>query len=377
MTTKPRHPTLSEVARKAGVGTTTASRVINGGQHVDPKTYARVQRAVESLGYVPNHAARILKGARTRTIGLVIPSIADPFFASCAEAAEAIAHLHDSLLVVLTTQNQSKAELDAVNLLLRHRVDGIIIAPSNVKDDALSALLRKVLVPVVAMDRPIASSSIPSIVTDNYAGAQLATKHLIEHGYKRIACITGEPHLYTMQERIRGFRDAMTAAGLEPVLYTDIKSRGDAEQAVRTWFSKRHAPEALLTLKNSTTIHFFDVLQRRAIAIPHTVALLGYDDFPLAELVRPSISVIRQPVDEIGHAAAKLLFERMLVSPDGAATAKPVSQAPVQLTTRLIRRDSCGCAPGAISLEDANPGQRVGRQFSKQLTPTAPRNNNS
>ncbi|WP_263377353.1 LacI family DNA-binding transcriptional regulator, partial [Granulicella paludicola] len=124
MKTRSKHATLSEVAKSAGVGTTTVSRVINGGQSVDPKTLARVQRAIETLGYMPSQAARILKGDRTRAIGLVIPSIADPFFSSCAEAAQAIVRTHDSVLIVLTTQNDPKEELAAVNMLMRHRVDG-------------------------------------------------------------------------------------------------------------------------------------------------------------------------------------------------------------------------------------------------------------
>ena len=108
MKTRNKHATLNEVARAAGVGTTTVSRVINGGQRVDPETLARVQRAIDTLGYMPSQAARILKGDRTRAIGLVIPSIADPFFSSCAEAAQAIVRANDSVLIVLTTQNDPK-----------------------------------------------------------------------------------------------------------------------------------------------------------------------------------------------------------------------------------------------------------------------------
>src|SRR5579863_7591735 len=118
-------PTLSEVARKAGVGTTTVSRVINGGDRVSPKTLARVLRVIETLGYSPNQAARTLKGHRTKTIGLVIPSIADPFFSSCAEAAQAVAQAHDSLLIVTASHNDPHAEVENINILISHRVDGL------------------------------------------------------------------------------------------------------------------------------------------------------------------------------------------------------------------------------------------------------------
>jgi LacI family transcriptional regulator len=345
MTRKTKHPTLSEVAKKAGVGTTTASRVINGGQSVDPKTMARVQRAIKSLGYMPNHAARILKGGRTRTIGFVIPSIADPFFASCAEAAQAIARANDSLLVVLTTQNDPQTELDAVRMLMQHRVDGFMIAPCNAGDDVLSRLLRSVSIPVVALDRPIAGSTIPSVLADNFAGAQLATNHLIEHGYKRIVCLTGETRLYTIHERIRGYHDAMVAQGLKPVIDTSIQDHRSAEEALNKFLGTASSPEALFTLKNSTTIDTFEVLQKHNIEIPRTVALLGYDDFQLAETVRPSISVIQQPIDEIGRVAAELLFRRLLGSAGFAAQDESSLPRPVLLTTSLIRRASCGCSP--------------------------------
>ncbi len=335
---KSKHATLSEVAKKAGVGTTTVSRVINGGQSVDPKTLARVQRAIDTLGYLPNQAARILKGDRTRIIGLVIPSIADPFFASCAEAAQAIARANDSLLIVLTTQNESRAEMDAVNVLMRHRVDGFIIAPANSESVELQALVRRLPVPVVAIDRPIANSTVPAVVTDNFAGARMATRHLIEHGYKRILCLTGETGLYTIQERLRGFHEAMKEADLEAVTDTSIRDHHSAERMFERLFIDGAPPEAIFTLKNSVTIDTFEVLQKHNIAMPQTVALLGYDDFQLADMVRPAISVVQQPIDEIGHVAAELLFEQLLGSGDNGA----VRSQQIQLKTRLIRRASCG-----------------------------------
>src|SRR5215469_4198900 len=135
---KSRLPTLSEVAKQAGVGNTTVSRVINGGDRVSPKTLAHVQRVIEAMGYRPNQAARVLKGHRTKTIGLIIPSIADPFFSSCAEAAQTVARIHDSLLIVTATQNDLKNEIENVNMLVRQRVDGLMIAAGNSQSKSLS-----------------------------------------------------------------------------------------------------------------------------------------------------------------------------------------------------------------------------------------------
>lgn len=346
MAKRKKRPTLSEVAARAGVGTTTVSRVINGGQRVNPKTMARVQRAIETLGYTPNQAARILKGHRTRTIGLLIPSIADPFFACCAEAAQAIARRNDSVLIVTTTQNDPHLELESVDVLISHRADGLIVAPASSESVALRRALERAGVPVVALDRPLSGSSIPFVVADNFAGAGLATRHLIEHGYKRIVCLTGEPMLYTIRERIRGYRSAIKAANLPAILNTSIRDYRSAEESIRAMLAGSNPPDAILTLKNSTTMFAFEALQNLKVDVPGTAALLGYDDFELAAAVRPSITVIQQPMAEIGRMAAELLFEEL---PDhkGNGRASKGPRRGVHLGTRLIRRSSCGCTPAA------------------------------
>ena len=345
MRTKSKHPTLSEVAKKAGVGTTTVSRVINGVEHVEPQTLARVEQAIKDLGYMPNQAARVLKGHRTRTIGFVIPSIADSFFSNCAEVLQGIARSHDFLVIVLTTQNEANTERDAVNILMQHRVDGIVIAPADSKSESLRKLLERISFPIVALDRPILGSLVPSVIADNFHGAQHATKHLIDHGYRRIACLTGETNLYTIGERIRGYQDAMNAAGLDAMLETSVHDYKSAENVIKKLFKSRDRPEAIFTLKNSATIDAFQAIQRLGISIPDDVALVGYDDFQLADTVRPAITVVEQPIYDLGHAAAELLFQRVLgLSSTGTMSLSELTQQ-VLLKTRLIQRSSCGCHP--------------------------------
>lgn len=339
---KSRLPTLSEVARQAGVGNTTVSRVINGGDRVSPNTLARVRRVIEQLGYRPNQAARVLKGDRTKTIGLIIPSMADPFFSSCAEAAQAVARANDSLLIVTATQNDPHTEIENLNVLVSHRVDGLLIAPANSRSQALCELVNRLSVPIVAIDRPIFNSPISCVVSDNFKGARTATQHLIEHGYERIACLTGESSLFTIQERIRGYRAAVGAAGLTSTLNTSIKDYRSAEYAIESLLAGPNSPDALFTLKNSTTIYAFEVLQKLNIGIPKPIALLGFDDFELATTLRPSVSVVQQPIEDIGRAAAELLFEKFLGSPS-ASTPRTGKPRRITLDTYLIRRSSCGC----------------------------------
>jgi len=345
MSRKKAIPTLSEVAKRAGVGTSTVSRVINGGHRVDPVTLARVRRVIDSLGYVPNLAARILKGYRTRTMGLVIPSIADPFFSGCAEAIQAVAHANDSLLIVVTTQNDPRTEIENVDVLRRHRVDGLIIAPANSQNEALRQTLEALSIPVVAIDRPVASSSVTSVLANNFCGAKLATQHLLDHGYKRIMCLTGESTLYTIRERISGYQKTVEAAGLKSMLDTSVKDYKSTEYAIETSLSSSDPPDAIFSTKNSTTIYAFEALQHFKVPIPGRVALLGYDDFELASTLRPSISVIEQPIEEIGRLAAESLFAQMLEIPQGKRRATPARRRQIQLETRLVARSSCGCSP--------------------------------
>lgn len=344
MTGKKFRPTLSEVAAKAGVGTTTVSRVINGGHRVDPNTLARVQRAIDVLGYTPNQAARILKGHRTRTIGLLVPSIADSFFSSCAEAAQAVARYYDSVLIVTATQNDLDMEIESINVLISHRADGLIIAPSDSGSPALHKALSRAGVPVVALDRPLVGASITSVVSDNRSGAAMATRHLIQHGYKRIVCLTGEPNLYTIRERMRGYRNAVEAAKLPVILDTSIMDYASAEHAIRTLLAQQKPPDAIFTLKNSTTMFAFEAMQKLKVHIPKSIALLGFDDFELADTVRPSITVIQQPIAELGRTAAELLFQELLGQKKAGRSGNGQH---VQLGTHLIPRDSCGCVSPA------------------------------
>jgi LacI family transcriptional regulator len=346
MKKKTAHATLTDVAREAGVGTTTVSRVINGGERVSPETLERVQRIIRELRYQPNHAARILKGERTKTVGLLVPSIADSFFSSCAEVAQEISRSYDSLLIVASSNNNPQIELDSVNTLIQHRVDGLLIAPSSSTSEALMRTLTQTAIPIVAFDRPIDDPSIPSVVSNNYKGAKTAVRHLIQHGYKRILCSSyeGEGDLYTIQERIRGYRHAMQEANLPCMVDTSIRDYATAEAAVARFMRGADAPDAIFCLKNIVTIYTYEALQALRIRIPASVALLGFDDFELASTLQPAITVVRQPIEQIGKIAADLLFDRVLPNGKSRGTGNTLAQSkPIKLETTLVVRRSCGC----------------------------------
>ena len=345
-TKKSFQPTLADVARTAGVGVATASRALNGGTHVSPQTHKRVESAIRQLGYQPNHAARILKGGRTKTVGLLVPSIADSFFASCAEAAGMVARMHDSLLIVAASHNDRETEMSSLSVLMRHRPDGLLLVPSNAESRALASFIRNSGIPIVTFDRPIASAGA-SVLTDNFEAARAGTEHLLEHGHKRILCLGAEPHLYTIRERLRGYRQAMSDAGLAPLESMTLDETA-ATKSLRVLLNGPEPPEAIFTVKNSATIATFQALQELNVEVPSRLALLGFDDFALASTLRPTVSVVQQPIEEVGRKAAELLFAQLESAMGGDGTER-MRRKPLVLSSRLVLRASCGCKENVVA----------------------------
>jgi LacI family transcriptional regulator len=336
MSTRKSRPTLHDVAKAAGVGTTTVSRVINGGHYVAPEMLARIQRVMKELGYQPNVAARSLKSARSRTIGLIIPSITDPFFAQFAAVAEIHARRKDYMLLLLTSQDRAQLELEDLQIFERHRVDGLLLVPPRSSSKALLQSLRRLSVPIVAIDRPIAGREFSSVASDNYAAAQYAVRHLIHHGRKRILCLGGDPNLHTIRERMKGATRALTAAGLDVLVEMGAADYPSAEAAVMKYMSSKGKIDAIFGLYNQSTIHAFEVMQNYGIRVPERVSLLGFDDFALAGTLRPSITVVKQAVEELAQTATQLLLNHM----DGESN----SPQHIEIASSMVIRQSCGCS---------------------------------
>jgi len=324
-------PALIDVARRAGVGAATVSRVINGGVNVSAKTLAAVQAAIEELGYHPSQAARSLKGARTKTIGLIVPSVADPFFSAAAAAIQEIARAHETLVLLAASDNMPARESEQVTTLIQRRIDGLILSPSDATD---IHMLKHAGFPVVCFDRPFPGSVLSTVLSDNYGGARVATEHLVNNGYKRILCMGGDAKLFTSQKRVRGHRDVIREAGLPYLAELNVQDYDSAEEALRRHLSGPDRIDAVFCIKNAITVNAYKILRAAGVAIPQSVALLGYDDFELADALDPPITVIRQPVGLIAARAANMLFEALETGEQKART--------VTLKVELVVRGSCG-----------------------------------
>jgi len=320
-----------DVARRAGVGAATVSRVINGGQNVSSKTLAAVQKAIEELGYHPNQAARSLKGARTKTIGLIVPSVADPFFSAAAAAIQDVARAHGSLVLLAASDNLPAREQEQVLTLIHRRIDGLILAPSDAAD---IGMFKHVAFPVVCFDRPFPGHTLPTVLGDNYGGAKAATEHLVRNGFKRILCMGGDSKLFTSQRRVRGYRDVVNGAGLPFLAELNVQDYDSAETALHRHLTGKSRIDAIFSIKNAITVNAYKILRKLNVAIPGSVALVGYDDFELADTLDPPISVVRQPVVAIATRAAEMLFEALKNGEEKPQT--------VTLKVELVHRSSGG-----------------------------------
>ena len=334
----PMHATLADVAREAGVGTTTVSRFINGGHRVSRPTAARVQAAIDRLNFVPNHAARILKGERTKLIAVVVPSVADPFFSGCIESAQRVARSHGCTTIVLTTHNDPELELESIRVLTLHRTEGLLLVPAVSKSPSLLGFFRASRIPVVCFDRPVLGASVGTVVADNARGARMATDHLVQHGYRRILCLGGEMQLWTIQQRLRGYRDAMSRAGLEAIENLQVHDYATAEQIIVKLKRAGQLPDAIFCLKNIVTVFVYEVLRKLKLDLPESVALLGFDDFELAEAL--GVSVVQQPEQQLGEIAAEKLFAQI----NGEIAVQSSKRNTTKLMPRLVVRTSCGCS---------------------------------
>ncbi|WNM32759.1 LacI family DNA-binding transcriptional regulator [Streptomyces sp. Li-HN-5-11] len=303
---------MRDVATMAGVGIATVSRVVNG-KPVTPDLAERVTRAAELLGYRHDLTASSLRRAdrRTHTLGLVLEDAANPFSAALHRAVEDAAADRGVLVLAGSTDEDPVREHGLLKTFTARRVDGLIAVPTGQNDTDLD-MARQGGTPVVCVDRPTTAQQVDTVTVDNRAGVRAAVKRLHEAGHRRIAFLGDLRSIWTAEERYAGFVEGLAEAGC--VLHPSLVRRGlhgpeAAQQATRALLALAHAPTALLSGQNLLTIGARMTLQE--LQLQHRVALIGFDDLPLADLLEPGISVIAQDHAAIGREAATLLFDRL------------------------------------------------------------------
>lgn len=323
-----RPATRAHVAARAGVSAAVVSYVINNGPRpVAPSTRERVERAIEELGYQPNSAARALKTRQTRTLGLLVPDIRNPYFAELAAALEDAAHDEGYSLLLADTNESPERQSAQLGALRARQVDGVFVVGDHVESEEWGDF------PVIRIDRRGAEGVSGGVFVDNHHGALAGTKHLIEHGHREVLCVAGPPTVGASMQRVEGWRAAMDAAGLateDRVVEAPFTRTGGYVAAQRI-FDEHPGATAVFVCSDLQGIGILSACYQRSLAIPGQLAVITFDGTAEAEFAVPPLTVISQPVSAMAKAAVAMML---------SSAAAAVVQT---LTTRLVIRRSCGC----------------------------------
>jgi DNA-binding LacI/PurR family transcriptional regulator len=337
-------PTIRDVARTANVGISTVSSFLNGTRPVSDDARTRITRAIEVLGYEPNSMARNLRRRRAGAIGLVVPDLMNPFFMLVASGIEEVIHDDEFCFVLCPTNFDAEREAGYVRLLRRQQLDGVIVLTGTAS--ASPALLELATrAPVVLVDEQIEGIDAPFVAADNRQGARSLAEYVLGLGHRRVGIVAGPGRLWTAEQRLAGYRDALAARDLDP----DVPVvRGDYRLnsgylAARTLLTvpEEQRPTALIASNDLMAIGCARFCADTNLQVGVDVSIAGFDDIPLAELVTPGLTTVRQPAREIGRQAARFMLELVR----GELHAVDAGSERRELATSLVTRGSVA-APG-------------------------------
>jgi LacI family transcriptional regulator len=308
--------TIKDIAKALGISTSTVSRALRDSYEISPETKKLVLDCAEKLDYRPNPIALSLKEKRSRSIGVVVCEIANVFFSQIINGIESVAYNRGYNVIVSQSLESYDREVIDLQYLASRSVDGILLSLSTETTDLshITALQKRGM-PIVLFDRINNEINTHQVITDNYKGAYEATEHLIHNGFKRIAAVASSEFLSITTERLAGYHDALEAHNIPAdknfiqhcfyggMIFSEI------EEAVNKLLTQKQRPDAIFSTSDKLTTGCLKTLKRRGLQIPKDVALVGFSNSDIAELVDPSLTVIRQPAEEMGRAAAELLIQ--------------------------------------------------------------------
>jgi DNA-binding LacI/PurR family transcriptional regulator len=313
-------PTIVDVARRARVSAATVSRVVNGSATVSAPTAQRVRRAVQALDFRPNLAGRSLRATRTRSLGVVVPTLTNPVFAECLAAMEATARAHGHTLGLASTGYDAAAEADAVEALLRQRVDGLVLTVTDAARNRVLDRLDRERVPYVLAFNQLPRADRPTVSVDNRAAAREVVTHLIGLGHRAVRMVTGQFRQSDRARlRYRGYSDAMRAAGLDPLPPLQMPFLApDARVQLVEGLAARPRPTALFCSNDYLALTVIRDLAALGRAVPDDVSVAGFDGIRIGELTVPALTTVIQPAAVIGRTAVELLMQRIGGAPAAA-----------------------------------------------------------
>lgn len=300
---------IKDIARAAGVSHSTVSRALADNPLIAQETRARIQRLAQKMGYTPNAIARGLVTQRTRAIGVIVTSIADPFVSEVVRGIEEVAGDQRYRVFLGTSHNDPQREVNLVKALREWRVDGVIVAASRV-GSLYKPMLKEIGVPIVLINNQHEGTYLHAVAMNDVQGAQLATRHLIEQGHRIIGHILGPQDHASSANRLTGYRRALAQAKIRFDASLVVQGNGRAEGGAQVLDLIKHSPRptAIFCYNDMTAIGALSVLKRHGMRVPTDISIVGFDDIPFAAYVDPPLTTIHQPKDEMGRIAMRMLL---------------------------------------------------------------------
>jgi len=301
--------TIKEIAREAGVSISTVSRVINSTTPVSESLKSRVIKAIEKLGYTPDHIARGLRKGQTGVVGFVLPDISNPFFATTARGAEDFLRCKGYVLMFCDSDQNELQETEALKMLLSRRVDGLLFTGTG-QYNKLIDQYRERQIPVVFLDRIYNSSqNISYVVADNIGGMRKLVDYLVETGHKSFALLNGNKQVHTAQDRYVGFTESLENHGLKN--YTVVFGEFTYESGKSMVRSLTSIPDAIVCGNDLIAYGAIEELELMGYRVPEDVSVTGFDDIPFSKHYKPPLTTVKQPAYEMGKKAAEMLLKMM------------------------------------------------------------------
>lgn len=328
-----RKATIGDVAIRAKVSPTAVSRWLNGGLELPEATGARIRAAVSELDYQPHAQARRLSKGKAEAIGIVVPDISNAFFALLAGEAERVAVASGHDVVIWSSRNRIERELACFDRLRAGYIDGLLLITNHEDDGRLAERIKSMPGRVVIIDEDVVGGEAPCFFVENEAGGYAATRHLIQHGHRRIAHIGGPKGVMSAHERAQGWRRALSEAGITPDPHWHIRTEYEVEPATRDavqLFALDPLPTAIFAGSDAVALGVMTQARRKGIAIPQDISLVGFDGMPINDLLGPPLTSIAQPIDDLGRRGA----ERLLAMISGEPFEPTRTRLPVELVQR-------------------------------------------
>ena len=305
--------TVSDVAKRAGVSVSTASRVLSGRGYAAPETRRLVLDTARELGFVPNRIARSLRTQETHMIGLLIGDVENPFYSAIASNVESVTRASGYNVVLCNSDDDAAIEREFLTLLQSMRVDGLIVTPTLKNRKHLRGMLDRGIV-IVQIDRKVEGLEADAILIDNQGGARTAVEHIIAAGHSRIGMLSGDPDVSTAQERLAGFRKALADHGIavdEDLIKPGSFHREHAIEDAIELVTATPAPTAILAANNLLAEAALIGIAESGLKVPDDISLVGFDSVPWMRVTNPPLTAVRQPVADMAHSAAELLLRRL------------------------------------------------------------------